>query len=391
MAAVAADVTASSSAFSAPQDAKLHRDVHLAVRVAIERFLDLVGTEEPALPDAVHEVFVGLGAAEAREHRGPEVLTAALRVAARSLVRRMATAMADAQPVDSGLLIDLTDAATGFVDALLEAATEGFGRQVRELAGEPERRRRHLADLVLRGGSPDGVVQTAAAAVGWPGLAGVVPVLVPPDQAREVRFRFAADGVVLDRATDAVLVLCAGPRTRRAQLAGALAGRGGVVGPEVDWTRAPEAVRLAELTRELTGELTGEIGETGGPARDGEQVQPVFAEDHLAALALRGEAGALAILTERRLAPLARMRQTEQSRLLVTLRSWLRHWGSRTAVARELVVHPQTVSYRVGRLREVFGDVLDDPTARFELLMVLESGHLRQALQPVERPADPVE
>ena len=45
--------------------------------VALERFLDLVGTDEPALPPRSREVFVGLGAAEAREDRGPEALLAA--------------------------------------------------------------------------------------------------------------------------------------------------------------------------------------------------------------------------------------------------------------------------------------------------------------------------
>ena len=37
----------------------------------------------------------------------------------------------------------------------------------------------------------------------------------------------------------------------------------------------------------------------------------------------------------------------------------------------ELFVHPQTVSYRLNRLRQLLGDDLDDPTARFELLLVL--------------------
>ena len=32
---------------------------------------------------------------------------------------------------------------------------------------------------------------------------------------------------------------------------------------------------------------------------------------------------------------------------------------------------PQTVSYRLNRLRQLLGDDLDDPTARFELLLVL--------------------
>jgi DNA-binding PucR family transcriptional regulator len=97
----------------------------------------------------------------------------------------------------------------------------------------------------------------------------------------------------------------------------------------------------------------------------------VFADDHLAALALRGEPGALAVLSTRRLAPLGHVRATQRERLLATLYSWLRHWGSRADVAAELYVHPQTVSYRLKHLRELLGDDLDDPTARFELLLVL--------------------
>ena len=57
--------------------------------------------------------------------------------------------------------------------------------------------------------------------------------------------------------------------------------------------------------------------------------------------------------------------------LLSTLYSWLRHWGARAEVSAELFVHPQTVSYRVGRLRELLGPDLDDPVGRFELLLVL--------------------
>ena len=32
-----------------------------------------------------------------------------------------------------------------------------------------------------------------------------------------------------------------------------------------------------------------------------------------------------------------------------------------------LHVHPQTVRYRLKKLRELFGESLEDPTARFEL------------------------
>jgi hypothetical protein len=34
-------------------------------------------------------------------------------------------------------------------------------------------------------------------------------------------------------------------------------------------------------------------------------------------------------------------------------------------------VHPQTVRYRMSRLRELFGSALDDPDGRFELELAL--------------------
>jgi len=54
-----------------------------------------------------------------------------------------------------------------------------------------------------------------------------------------------------------------------------------------------------------------------------------------------------------------------------TLRSWLLHHGRRDAVAAELFVHPQTVRYRMGQLREVFGDRLEDPRHVLELTIAL--------------------
>ena len=61
------------------------------------------------------------------------------------------------------------------------------------------------------------------------------------------------------------------------------------------------------------------------------------------------------------------------ARLEATLLAWLRHAGTIAAVAGELDVHPQTVRYRLGRLRELFGAALDEPDARFELELVLRA------------------
>jgi hypothetical protein len=334
---------------------KFERDVRTAVRVALDRFLDLAGTGEPALPPRIREVFVALGAAEARENRGPETLLASLRIASRLLLRTATQSLAEQRPVSVAEVIDLSDAASAFIDELAAACTDGLARQLREQAGEGDRRRRQVADLLLSGGSSPDVVREAATGIGWPVLDMIVPVLLPPDQARDARFRFGADGVVAERGRDAVLLLRAGPRAERSVLTEALDGRGAIVGPALAWTEVPQAVRLAERTAEL---VTG-------------SGEPVFVDDHFAALALRGEPGALAVLTARRLAPLAGLRESQRDAFLVTLGSWLRHWGSRTAVAAELFVHPQTVSYRVNRLRELLGDDLEDPQRRFELQLVL--------------------
>ncbi|WP_433533238.1 PucR family transcriptional regulator [Micromonospora sp. CA-263727] len=357
VAAVALAVTEATPAFATIDDDKFARDVRTAVQVALDRFLDLVGTDEPALPPRSREVFVALGAAEAREERGPEALLAALRMAARLLLRTASQSLARLRPVGTEELIDLSDAVTAYVDELAAAATDGYALQLREQAGEGDRRRQ-LAELLLRGDGMPSAVQAAATRIGWPDLDTLVPVLLPLDQARDARFRYGPDGLVVERGRDAVLLLRAGPRTSRNHLAEALAGRRAVVGPALGWAQVPAAVRLAELTAGLVAAVAG----------------PTFVDDHLVALMLRGETGALAVLAARRLAPLAPLRPAQRENLLATLYSWLRHWGSRAEVAAELFVHPQTVSYRLNRLRELYGDALDDPTIRLELLLVLARG-----------------
>ena len=53
------------------------------------------------------------------------------------------------------------------------------------------------------------------------------------------------------------------------------------------------------------------------------------------------------------------------------------HHGSVPEVARAINVHPQAVRYRLNQLRNLFGDDLDDPDARFELMVVTRARTLR--------------
>jgi DNA-binding PucR family transcriptional regulator len=50
---------------------------------------------------------------------------------------------------------------------------------------------------------------------------------------------------------------------------------------------------------------------------------------------------------------------------------WLAEQGRLGQVAARLGIHPQTARYRVARLRELFGDVLDNPDGRFWLELAL--------------------
>ena len=247
---------------------------------------------------------------------------------------------------------------TAYVDELVTAASDGFTLQLRELTGERDRRRRLLAEMLARGNAPGRAVVTAAEGIGWRRIDDVVPILLPHEHLRQAQFRFRNDAVALERELDSVLLLRRGRSASRGQLERTLKGWGAVVGVTVDWARVPQAGRLAELTARLASDGVG-------------SGDPVFTEDHLATLALRGEQAAFAILAERRLAPFAALPDGTRERLLETLHSWLRHWGSRADVADELRVHPQTVSYRVRQVREVLGADLDDADARFELGLVL--------------------
>jgi DNA-binding PucR family transcriptional regulator len=76
-------------------------------------------------------------------------------------------------------------------------------------------------------------------------------------------------------------------------------------------------------------------------------------------------------LAATRLAPLERLPDAQRERLTSTLRAWVDRPGQVQAVAAVLGVHPQTVRYRLNQLRELYGERLEDPDARFELALAL--------------------
>ena len=91
------------------------------------------------------------------------------------------------------------------------------------------------------------------------------------------------------------------------------------------------------------------------------------------AAALRVRRGLAERLAERRLAPLDDLTPAGRTRMEETALAFVQHGGNAAAMARALHLHPQTIRYRLNRLRELFGDELNDPDARFELELALRS------------------
>jgi DNA-binding PucR family transcriptional regulator len=145
---------------------------------------------------------------------------------------------------------------------------------------------------------------------------------------------------------------------RRARLAESLRGVGAVVSSGVPLEQLPATVRDTTTALRLRAE---------GLLTD----DPVFVDNHYDALLVHGDARLLALLTEQVLSPLDGLPAGTRTRWEETLAVWLRTMGDRQEMARTLHVHPQTVRYRIGQLRSLFGPGLDDPTTRLRLTLAL--------------------
>jgi DNA-binding PucR family transcriptional regulator len=100
---------------------------------------------------------------------------------------------------------------------------------------------------------------------------------------------------------------------------------------------------------------------------------PLRVDERLLDLMLHRDRAVASALAAQALAPLDATRDNTRERLAATLLSWLRHRGERQRIADELHVHPQTVAYRVGQLRELFGEELNDPDRRLAIELALRA------------------
>ncbi len=245
-----------------------------------------------------------------------------------------------------------------YIDELSASSVAGHTDELSTSGRVRERYRERLGQQLLAGAGPD-VLAAAAERAGWPVPITLTAVLLPAAQVRGALASLGPatlpvgedlPGAEAGEGQPALAAAGAGRRRRPAAgtWSGCSTGRQAVVGPPRPWLRARSSYDRAARTIALLGHA-----DAHGAAVD--------SEDHLAQLVVEADPDALADLRARALAPLDDLRPAARERLEETLRSWLLHQGRRDAVAADLHVHAQTVRYRMGQLRELYGDRLDDP------------------------------
>jgi hypothetical protein len=345
--------------YARPLEGSFGRGIRTGVGEALSQFVALI-RDPGAGREMGREVYVALGGGELRQGRTLDSLQAAYRVGARVAWRRIAQAGRRAG-LDSEALSLLAEAIFAYIDELSADSVEGYAEAQSESEDRRRRLRHRLVALLTGERPPEAAAQRAAAQeAGWTLPRSVAALACAESDLPQLARRLPADSLAapLEEIGCALIPDPAGPgrassiERATARLQASLGPAGEPVLLRDSWGLAKSALRAVQA-----GALPG-----GGLVR---------AEEHLADLLLF-EGGPLAErIAERRLAPFAPLTERARERMHETALAYVRHRGNSVEMAAALHVHPQTARYRVARLRELLGDQLDDPNARFELEIAL--------------------
>jgi hypothetical protein len=372
LAAIAAEVPE----YARPLEGSFGTGIRTGVSEALRQFVALI-RDPDAGRESGRDVYVGLGRGELRQGRTLDSLQSAYRVGARVAWRRISAA-ARRREVDPDQLAVLAEAIFAYIDELSADSVEGYAQAQREQEGERQRRRRELLTMLLRDPpAEEADLRAAAQAANWRLPRSAAPLAVSEQDLARVARGLPADALV--GSVDGIgCALVAGAKTasRTPELQRATESATAALGPAVpraelghSWSLARSALRAAEA------------GAVEGPP-------PIVVDRHLAEL-LIFESGALADrLAESRLAPLAGLTPAARGRMEETALAFVQHGGNAAAMARALHLHPQTIRYRLTRLRELFGDQLADPDARFDLELALRSARASRAARAARAARD---
>ncbi|MGK2955430.1 MAG: PucR family transcriptional regulator [Solirubrobacterales bacterium] len=347
--------------YARPLEGAFGRGVHRGVTEALAQFVGLIRD-----PDADRgpgrEVYIALGRGEFKNGRALDALQTAYRIGARIAWRRIASASLDAE-LDGTTLSLLAESIFVYINELSADSTEGYAEAQSELLGERLRRERQLVVSMLS--SPPIAVEDLspqAATAGWTVPKQLAALVCHESDLAEIT-RILPIGVIsapVDGLGCVAVPDASGPG-RYKQLREVIGNRRASLGPDTVPTRLRDSWQLARTAFAAAG--SGTLGSSG----------LIRAEEHLVELTIFESRDLIERLSDRCLAPLTGLTPKSRSRMTETASAFIQHQGNAAEMARSLHIHPQTARYRLARLRELFGDELDNPDSRFEIELSLRA------------------
>jgi hypothetical protein len=344
--------------YARPLEGPFGRGLRAGVERALGRFVQTL--VDPTADDGrSREIYVALGQGEMRAGRSLDALLSAYRLGARIAWERCVEVGQEAGH-DPEVLYRLATAIFSYIDRISAESVEGYATEQSATLAERQRRRRALVRVLARDDAGAEEVRDLAQLAVWPRPATLAGLVARTEDGDRLASRLGGETiVVVEQGLALAFVPDPDGPGRHAELHAALDGTPAALGPTVPLERAAGSLARAQAAFGL---------QEAGVLPD---ASPLVTDAHLPDLLLHGDGALAADLAARALAPLHEVREGVRVRLGETLRAWLDEPGQVSRVAERLRVHPQTVRYRMAQLRELFGERLDDPEARFELALAL--------------------
>lgn len=323
-----------------------------AVGAAIEAYLDTDG-HSIAAAEAVAARFERLGDKHARNGGRAAELVDLFQAVNVVVQKRLVRVLRD--PLKRDDLIALRESLIAFQSLLRSHVEEGFRRTAAIVAMSGDERRARLRLITFGGHSAPELERLARLAGLDPGrrMLAIASVMAPiPSKIRERRDALASEG-----GTEMLIPESWDLEEFASQLRGQV-----VVGPPAVLADAANATSLSRRAADMLRD---------GTAIDTRLLVPY--SDLLADLLVAGNLLLTDLIVHKHLSVLAERSPGRRLDLAEMLLHSLERGTSLSQLARDLGIPPQTAHSRMQVLRSMFGNALEEPTQRLELIVALRA------------------
>ncbi|RAY11236.1 PucR family transcriptional regulator [Actinomadura craniellae] len=346
--------------YARPLASEYTRRMREDIGQTVAHFVNALGDADASW-EPLARLYMEVGAREAKEGRSLDGLQTAIRMSGQVACRRF---IKDARRLEWPLqtLGRLTEALFVFMEKIASAAAQGYADAQGQIATERERSRWRLRDLLVADppASREALVDLARSA-DWdpPRTIGVVALRPPAGYIVPV----LPPVMLADWHTAQPYVIVPDPEGPGRERLIATLSRDcpAALGPAVPLTRGELSLRWARHALRLTER--GVLPEQG----------MVRCLDHLPTLVTSMAEDLLGLAVSNRLSPLMQLPPHRREPLARTLLTYMESHDNAVAAADRLLVHEQTVRYRVRRVEDLLGGDLYDPEIRLEMMLLLHA------------------